>query len=1190
MASNDTGTVSLLACEVGTALQPLEDRLSDGEIDRLLAELGLRPPSGFTEQAKIAEALANSASAAAELPKHVSDLSTAISNDEPAQILTATATLLKDVATIVKTLRKVAAEIEAGAASLPPAQQKQVKKFAKKLPRHLLDFLVIKYLDRTAPELLSSLTLAGLVDQENKAGSSKDPLSPPHQRRALRPKRLQNLVDDPKQYLKDTYNWGASNFNGTELFERLKTFLDEGDLPAAVINPPNGPPVLEAYVFRLRSNQSMSPPGLTLELRLPATQDYKNTFTLTDLWSLIFDVQARFDAGLKAEISPPFDASLKPPMPSGEANAALSISARAQRPGSTVTILGQSQGSRVQAKKIEGTLQFSAKWDSQSGEARATPSVEIGIDGGKVFIDVSEGDSFLQKVFPSKKIEGNFSLAGTWTPDAGVTVEGSAKIVQRVPTHITLGPLVLDALFFGLGLSKDGGFLLEASTGVSTSLGPLAVRVDRVGAEANLTVPENRNGNLGPVDLDLGFSPPSGLGLSVDAAVITGGGYIAFYPDEHRYSGTFELQITDLGITVVGLLKTKLPETDGFSLLLLITADLPPVQLGFGFVMTGIGGLGGVNRGFEEKPLGKAIRSGNVNSVLFPENVVANANQIITDLRSFFPARADQHVFGPMLEVGWGTPTILQMQLGVLVSIPTWKIAIVGNISMALPDEKAGLIVINLAVLGVLDLPNQELSIDASLYDSRIIKWSLSGDMSMRLSYGPDPRFFLSMGGTHPRYSPRKGIPRLQRVKASMSPPGGNPRLELSGYLAITPNTFQVGAKVTLAASAGPARVFGQLVFDALFRFNPFSFVVDFYATLKVKIKGKGLSISVDGTLSGPQPFRVKGKVKISILFFKATVRVNAQIGPAKKKEEKLPIAKILPKLTKQVAKPGSWNAQQPDEESQWVRLRDRHAGEKKNGKAPDSDLVLAHPRGTLGVRQQVVPLEMRIEKYGNAKPAHTTYQVVSLTVKNADAQKNLAGQKQLTEKFAPAKFRKMSDEEKLEAEAFEDLPAGRTLVNGLLHVAGAPPPGSSSNGGKFPLPKEATLDFEATAIDETNGEEQIKAGDLPQGTSWTTTQPSEIGQELKETSRVARGGMRTEGRARYRNDRDPNKLSVSDDRYVVVRKSTMERLKVSGTATKNPASGQPRVQALDAKKEYLDDHPDERGTLQVVATSEIAG
>jgi hypothetical protein len=612
--------------------------------------------------------------------------------------------------------------------------------------------------------------------------------------------------------------------------------------------------------------------------------------------------------------------------------------------------------------------------------------------------------------------------------------------------------------------------------------------------------------------------------------------------------------------------------------------------LGFGFVMTGIGGLGGVNRGFEEKPLGKAIRSGNVNSVLFPENVVANANQIITDLRSFFPARADQHVFGPMLEVGWGTPTILQMQLGVLVSIPTWKIAIVGNISMALPDEKAGLIVINLAVLGVLDLPNQELSIDASLYDSRIIKWSLSGDMAMRLSYGPDPRFFLSMGGTHPRYSPRKGIPRLQRVKASMSPPGGNPRLELSGYLAITPNTFQVGAKVTLAASAGPARVFGQLGFDALFRFNPFSFVVDFYATLKVKIKGKGLSISVDGTLSGPQPFRVKGKVKISILFFKATVRVNAQIGPAKKKEEKLPIAKILPKLTKQVAKPGSWNAQQPDEESQWVRLRDRHAGEKKNGKAPDSDLVLAHPRGTLGVRQQVVPLEMRIEKYGNAKPAHTTYRVVSVTVKNADAQKNLAGQKQLTEKFAPAKFRKMSDEEKLEAEAFEDLPAGRTLVNGLLHVAGAPPPGSSSNGGKFPLPKEATLDFEATAIDETNEEEQIKAGDLPQGTSWTTTQPSEIGQELKETSRVARGGMRTEGRARYRNDRDPNKLSVSDDRYVVVRKSTMERLKVSGTATKNPASGQPRVQALDAKKEYLDDHPDERGMLQVVATSEIAG
>ena len=49
-----------------------------------------------------------------------------------------------------------------------------------------------------------------------------------------------------------------------------------------------------------------------------------------------------------------------------------------------------------------------------------------------------------------------------------------------------------------------------------------------------------------------------------------------------------QLQVGDLSLTVVGLLKTKLPDTDGYSLLLLVTAELPPIRLGFGFTLNGI--------------------------------------------------------------------------------------------------------------------------------------------------------------------------------------------------------------------------------------------------------------------------------------------------------------------------------------------------------------------------------------------------------------------------------------------------------------------------------------------------------------------------------------------------------------------------------------------------------------------------
>ena len=40
----------------------------------------------------------------------------------------------------------------------------------------------------------------------------------------------------------------------------------------------------------------------------------------------------------------------------------------------------------------------------------------------------------------------------------------------------------------------------------------------------------SEGGNLGPVNVDLGFRPPDGVGLAVDAAVLVGGGYLSFNP------------------------------------------------------------------------------------------------------------------------------------------------------------------------------------------------------------------------------------------------------------------------------------------------------------------------------------------------------------------------------------------------------------------------------------------------------------------------------------------------------------------------------------------------------------------------------------------------------------------------------------------------------------------------------------
>ena len=48
---------------------------------------------------------------------------------------------------------------------------------------------------------------------------------------------------------------------------------------------------------------------------------------------------------------------------------------------------------------------------------------------------------------------------------------------------------------------------------------------------------------------------------------------------------------------MIGVLDTIMPDgSSGFSFLLIITFTLPPIQLGFGFTLNGVGGLGGVNR------------------------------------------------------------------------------------------------------------------------------------------------------------------------------------------------------------------------------------------------------------------------------------------------------------------------------------------------------------------------------------------------------------------------------------------------------------------------------------------------------------------------------------------------------------------------------------------------------------------
>ena len=67
---------------------------------------------------------------------------------------------------------------------------------------------------------------------------------------------------------------------------------------------------------------------------------------------------------------------------------------------------------------------------------------------------------------------------------------------------------------------------------------------------------------------------------------MTGGGYLYLDPAAGEYAGALELTIEKIGVKAIGMLSTKMPDgSPGWSLLLFLYFQLPPIQLSFGFTL-----------------------------------------------------------------------------------------------------------------------------------------------------------------------------------------------------------------------------------------------------------------------------------------------------------------------------------------------------------------------------------------------------------------------------------------------------------------------------------------------------------------------------------------------------------------------------------------------------------------------------
>lgn len=1029
------GTASSAVSSIERAAQFIADALAallpfvgtndaSGEPIRLLVrQLGWElpgpvPSSLIALRPSIAALAENSARASALLEK-------ARSGDEPS--IEETAVILTAlVAALGKTITDLSQLNGKLASELPPAFISATQ-INQKFSARLLDTLFIEAALKRIPAAVHALRLLGIFEISEQEA---DPTSsqPAFIFRQIHWERIPQFFEKPSDVFEDAYGWGTPDLKLEPLLDALAAMASAHgiyDYPSkgliAAVAPGVDPktadiersfemPIIDAGLFKVITGVTSIPKASPGEIQGLAVALFitggttKIEIPLTTTVSLIISgslegsttIALVFRPGQTLTVISDFDGTHSP-VTGGELNAALSFKAPSET--EPLTLLSIPGGSR-----FELHAGFARGGFIVGGGAPPDFVFELGIDQGRFILGGGQGDGFLNQILPSNGIRSDFQLVVGFSFAHGIYFRGSASLEIQLPIHVSLGPIEIQALYLLLAI-RDGKLPLEISSMIRANLGPLQAVVERLGVMATVDFPPD-GGNLGPINLGLGFKPPNGIGLSLDTGVVKGGGYLYFDFDKEEYAGVLELSFSGIvTITAIGLLTTRMPDgSKGFSLLIIISVEFGTgIQLGFGFTLLGLGGLLGLNRTMRLDALTEGVRTGSINNIMFPRDVVANAPRIISDMRTFFPPEEGKFLIGPFAKIGWGTPTLVSVSLGIIIEIPG-NIAIIGVLRVALPADDAALIILQVSFIGAIEFDKKRIFFFASLFESRILYITLEGEMGLLIAFGDDANFVLSVGGFHPRFNPPPlPFPSPRRIAFDIiHTPTALIRVE--GYFAVTSNTVQFGAHADLRFGFDDFGIEGHIGFDVLIQFSPFYFIAEISASVSLKAFGVGLfSIRLRFSLEGPTPYRAKGSGSISLLFFEISADFDITWGESR--DTSLPPIAVILVLKGEFEKMDNWRALLPAGNNLLVALR--------KFDAPANTVVL-HPVGTLRISQKAVPLDLSIDKVGNQKPNDAKHFSVSVSSgglgKKGDAQ----------EQFAIGQYQDMDDATKLSRPAFQ--------------------------------------------------------------------------------------------------------------------------------------------------------------------------
>ncbi len=652
--------------------------------------------------------------------------------------------------------------------------------------------------------------------------------------------------------------------------------------------------------------------------------------------------------------------------------------------------------------------------DGLSGEVtRDTWNMQIDV-AAEITISADGGDSFISSLLGDGATVPDIELGLVISPD-GVALAAGTEVELLLPLAIDIGPMSINGLHLGVTSADANVVVASAGVDLSVQLGIATFAASDIGVEVSFSKPNDE------LAISTAFKPPLGIGLAVGTpdGPVSGGGYLYIDTDAGRYSAVVSLQIVKVGISAFVIIDTEAVEGGGWSMFFALFIEIPQIQLGFGFSLNGLGGLAGINRTVDVEALGSAVRAGALGSILFPEDPIVDAPMIINELSAIFPPANDSYVFGPVVKIGWGTPPIIEAEVGVVISFgPDGVIvAVLGSITAILPRPELELIALRLDFAGGVDTGKGTLWFDASLHDSHIIGFALAGDMALRASFSDSRSFLFSVGGFHPAFTPPDGFPELDRMSLGISV-GGVIEISFTCYFAVTSNTVQFGAALDIWAKVSGFEIAGGVSFDALIRFSPFELNTNIGLYVSVSAVGVDLmGVWLNASLTGPSPWHVIGTAEFKVVGITKNIRVDKVLG-TRVPQPPAPVAPdLLALLAEELSRAENWSV-----------VSASTAGvvfaERLPGATVDTDAVaplLARPDSTIEVAQTVVPLGVELDKFGNTTMGdHNRFGVVASGDLDAAGAAN--------EWFAPAQFFDIKPKQRLAQPSFEQYEAGITF------------------------------------------------------------------------------------------------------------------------------------------------------------------